>query len=1096
MYINELKRKYYLIIIHYNIFIKLIILLSLFNYTFQKIINNIIELGGEDFRYSHFSLNSKGDMVIDTSAYPGNNERRFFGLKKNGRPYFKDENNNETPFYSFFVSGLSNENLQKIEGESCFIQINSSKIEIHGNEYLLSFSKSDNYVELYDFENKEVLFEKTSFFFEPNISTDVGTFIKSNSKDSNSTYDYLISFTFKEETKYRFYVFRCNFNSKNITNRYNKLFSKKKTSTNRRIVSCFQTRLQKIVCLYQQNSDYKYIITVFDELNNSQANASLAVGTKSGDDIKVFYKGIHLKEEIGVFLYYIKCNDTYPRISFKIINSTNGIENYKGYTSIKINKKNFTPYALQNDIIKLNDNRICFIAPSYDKEDLNIVIFNLYNNDNNLSIRYFSINFFENYRYKFYLDLRAFSFNNFISVAFSHCPQSECSAITHLHYCSLIIFNYPNSTDEDYDLINNLYITNKKIENFSFNLEKEIKVEIENNIFGYNFEGIKIINYPENINLIYADNNSDIIKNKVLERNKNISIIFESNSFYKKNIYIIEYSAILKDNYESIDNLTENLDYKNDFNESEFFISEEFTGKTSYFKIVIKENLTKDCYNDSCYLCYDKNINYCIICKYNYSFNEEEKICFRESSFSTINSPTSFLELLNESSYLSTIITSTTPLNESFLLSTIPTTLLFSNKIYKSNSLSILPTTQNMITTNIIFTNTTLSKVYETSSIQKILKTSTLSTLYKKPIINSILSSTFKNNFSISTSLISSLSSNLLSEFQDISIPSIESRFESTSIYPFLKSTSFQEKFISIISSIILFPNSVNNSSYKEKIVQFKCSNDMILEGKCNDTITEEQINDIYIKIKNEYILNNKTNKTNNITIISTENVIIQVSTLEKEKDNNNKLNLSNIDLGECEKIIKEKEGLSDDDEIIIFKIDLKNKELTSTYVQYEIYNPYTNKKIDLDICFDYSIKINVPVNFDSNTEILYNSLNESGYNLFDLNDSFYTDICSTYTSINGTDVTLTDRKNIIYNNYANVSLCQDDCKFLYYNSNNSKITCACNAQLSEIKTDTNTLKFSNHIYENFLITLKNSNFFLMKCVKLVFSLKGQLNNI
>ena len=41
--------------------------------------------------------------------------------------------------------------------------------------------------------------------------------------------------------------------------------------------------------------------------------------------------------------------------------------------------------------------------------------------------------------------------------------------------------------------------------------------------------------------------------------------------------------------------------------------------------------------------------------------------------------------------------------------------------------------------------------------------------------------------------------------------------------------------------------------------------------------------------------------------------------------------------------------------------------------------------------------------------------MSQFGYNLFDLNDSFYNDICSTYTTENGTDLTLADRKNLIF---------------------------------------------------------------------------------
>ena len=96
--------------------------------------------------------------------------------------------------------------------------------------------------------------------------------------------------------------------------------------------------------------------------------------------------------------------------------------------------------------------------------------------------------------------------------------------------------------------------------------------------------------------------------------------------------------------------------------------------------------------------------------------------------------------------------------------------------------------------------------------------------------------------------------------------------------------------------------------------------------------------------------------------------------------------------------------------------MDIKSEDLTSTYVQYEIYNPKTLKKINLDICSNSPISVSIPVTLDENTKSIYDSLTQSGYNLFDLNDSFYNDVCTTYTSEDGTDLTLTDRKNLIYN--------------------------------------------------------------------------------
>ena len=67
---------------HLNYFITFLLIIQLFNFVSPVILNNIINLGGDNFRYSHFSFNSNEDMIVDTSAFPVNQERRFFGLKK------------------------------------------------------------------------------------------------------------------------------------------------------------------------------------------------------------------------------------------------------------------------------------------------------------------------------------------------------------------------------------------------------------------------------------------------------------------------------------------------------------------------------------------------------------------------------------------------------------------------------------------------------------------------------------------------------------------------------------------------------------------------------------------------------------------------------------------------------------------------------------------------------------------------------------------------------------------------------------------------------------------------------------------------------
>ena len=201
-----MKNKYVIGAINNFVFFEFVVFLIEAKFSFQNIINNIIYLGGENFRYNHFSLNSKGDMIIDTSAFPGNKERRFFGLKKNGRPYFYDENNIETPYRSLFVSGLENTNQQKVEGESSFIIISKSNNSVI-EEYLLSFSKEDNYVELYDFENNQIITKKSNEFFDKFIVSNICSFFKAESRIGGN-YNYYFGFIYNDNNNFKFYIQR------------------------------------------------------------------------------------------------------------------------------------------------------------------------------------------------------------------------------------------------------------------------------------------------------------------------------------------------------------------------------------------------------------------------------------------------------------------------------------------------------------------------------------------------------------------------------------------------------------------------------------------------------------------------------------------------------------------------------------------------------------------------------------------------------------------------------------------------------------------------------------------------------------------------
>ena len=272
------------------------------------------------------------------------------------------------------------------------------------------------------------------------------------------------------------------------------------------------------------------------------------------------------------------------------------------------------------------------------------------------------------------------------------------------------------------------------------------------------------------------------------------------------------------------------------------------------------------------------------------------------------------------------------------------------------------------------------------------------------------------------------------------------------------------------------------------------CKTEEILEGKCTDgSMKNNQVGEVFNYFKDNILKNESYHGENKI--IETENVIIQISTIEEQKNSLNP-NVSTIDLGECENILKTENNIPEGDSLIILKTDFKSSDLSSTYVQYEVYDPNTLKKLDLGICDKVKIVVNVPVDLNNDEISLIDSLSEFGYNLYDPEDDFYNDICSTYTSANGTDMTLSDRKKEIFSTSGNKTMCQARCKFESYNKTTKKANCNCDAQNGPTEIDLTKIDFSkNSIKSSFLSTLTNSNFFVLKCYKLVINFSNFIKN-
>ena len=201
-----------------------------------------------------------------------------------------------------------------------------------------------------------------------------------------------------------------------------------------------------------------------------------------------------------------------------------------------------------------------------------------------------------------------------------------------------------------------------------------------------------------------------------------------------------------------------------------------------------------------------------------------------------------------------------------------------------------------------------------------------------------------------------------------------------------------------------------DNSMTKDDIINR--IRDEIIKGKLNQLI--------------EYIIEQQKDD-----LLADENEIKYQITSTYNQNNKKYYNISTINLGECASLLRSNYNISNDTDLLIFKIDITEEGLLIPIIEYEVYNLETKKILNLDICKKAKINISIPVSIDENDLFKYNSSSE-----------YYNDICYPYTSNEKTDIILNDRKKEFNDN--NLSLCENNCEYLDYDFKTKKVTCEC----------------------------------------------------
>ena len=282
------------------------------------------------------------------------------------------------------------------------------------------------------------------------------------------------------------------------------------------------------------------------------------------------------------------------------------------------------------------------------------------------------------------------------------------------------------------------------------------------------------------------------------------------------------------------------------------------------------------------------------------------------------------------------------------------------------------------------------------------------------------------------------------------------------------------------------FEYTVFNINYTKKV----CELDVSFKGKCSREIgdlgnREETFNQIHNLIESgaidAQIDNMLYGDKQDISFSDSENNEYVITSTENLKDV--KKNSTSINFGDCESLLKSTYNISDNESLIILKIDKSkdNEKSSIKQVEYEAFHPNSKTNLNLSICQD--LKINVFYSIPSiNIDNLYKYNQSSDY---------YNDICFTNNSDNGVDICVKDRRDIYVDN--NMPVCEENCELVDFDLENNKSLCSCDVKSKvsiynkEVDTESLYKKFDGE---------PKTNIEIIKCYYLLYLVENLKANI
>ena len=335
---------------------------------------------------------------------------------------------------------------------------------------------------------------------------------------------------------------------------------------------------------------------------------------------------------------------------------------------------------------------------------------------------------------------------------------------------------------------------------------------------------------------------------------------------------------------------------------------------------------------------------------------------------------------------------------------------------------------------------------------------------------------------------------NNISSSDIISIPSTDINSKDiasidTNLIDINNSINFLNIISTSYSTYISSTNSISSTYIEENISNYASDSfffSFLVSDNSNNNNKDIETNKI---IEKNYLLSNLSSFLNDkepgkIYKIKEEGYTIIIKPINSIIEPNS----TYINFGECENILRNSNNISNSSFLTVLQIELDNNNSQSliNQVEYEIYDQNFSK-LNLNVCKDTDIQIIYAIKDDILIDIeKINNLKNLGVDAFNINDSFFWDVCEPYSSDTGNDLILEDRIKDLYQNY---SLCEEGCTYNDLSLENMTVSCNCKIK-ENITTVVSEINLDQIKYET------TSNFDIIKCYDIIFKFKLKMTNI